>query len=165
MRSLPALALLSLILASGTTRPTHELPAVRPNPNIERAGALHGGVLTIALEAKEAAWRMNGDDRPAMTIEAFSEVGKLPLMPAPLIRAAKGTEIHLSVRNTLPKTLTFFIAAAIRGVPSAFAFDSVVVAPGAIGLLTTRAAVPGNYVYAARTPTAASRQLFYAGVL
>lgn len=165
MRSLPALVLFSVTLAAGPAPARHALASVHPNPNIERAGVLRDGVLTIALEAKETAWRMNGDGRPAMTIEAFSEVGKVPLMPAPFIRAAKGTEIHLSVRNSLSKTLTFRIAAAMRGVPSGFAFDSVVVAPGAVGVLTTRATVPGNYVYAARTPTEASRQLDFAGLL
>lgn len=165
MRSLPALVLLAATLASGSAPPTRELPAVRPNPNVETAGALHAGVLTVALEAKQSLWRMNGENRPAVTIEAFAEAGKLPVMPAPLIRAVKGTEIHLSIRNSLPKPLTFFIAAAIRGVPSGFAQDTVVVAPGAVGVLTTRAAVPGNYVYAATTPGAAGKQLFVTGVL
>ena len=144
MRSLPAVVLAAATLASGSAPPTRELPTVRSNPNIETAGASHDGVLTVALEAKQSLWRMNGENRPAMTIEAFSETGKLPVMPAPLIRAVKGTEIHLSIRNSLPKPLTFFIAAAIRGVPSGLAQDSVVVAPGAVGVVTTRAAVPGN---------------------
>jgi len=49
-----------------------ELPAVRPNPNTERAGVLHDGVLTVALEAKESAWRLDGPSRPPMTIESSS---------------------------------------------------------------------------------------------
>jgi FtsP/CotA-like multicopper oxidase with cupredoxin domain len=165
MRSLSAAGLLAALVAFGVTPPKLEMAAVRPNPNVDRAGSLHNGVLTIALEAKESAWHAGGDGRPPMTIEAFSEAGKLPLMPAPLIRAAKGTEIRLSVRNSLSKTLTFLFPAAIRGVPGGFAMDSVVVAPGAVGVLTSRAAVPGNYLYAARTPTAAARQLFISGVL
>jgi len=138
---------------------------VSPNPNTERAGTQSGGVLTISLEAKPSSWRLNGEGRPPMTIEAFSEVGKLPLMPAPLIRAVKGTEIHVSVRNSLAKTLTFFFPAAVRGVPSGFAMDSVVVAPGAVGTLATRATVPGNYIYVARTPGAAGQQAFMSGIL
>jgi FtsP/CotA-like multicopper oxidase with cupredoxin domain len=165
MRPLSALVLLAATLASGSTPPTRALPAVRPNPNVETAGALHDGVLTVALEAKQSSWRMNGENRRAVTIEAFSEAGKPPVMPAPLIRVVKGTEIRLSIRNSLPKPLTFFIAAAIRGVPNGLARDSVVVAPGAVGVLATRAAVPGNYVYAATTPGAASKQLFVSGVL
>ena len=157
--------LLATTLASGSAPPPRELPAVRPNPNVETAGDLHSGVLTVSLEAKQSSWRMNGEGRPAVTIEAFSETGKLPVMPAPLIRAVKGTEIHLSIRNSLPKPLTFFIAASIRGVPSGFAQDTVVVAPGTVGVLTTRATVPGNYLYGATTPGGASKQLFVSGVL
>src|SRR6476646_7858396 len=165
MRSLSAAALLAALFAFGATPPKHEVVALLPNPNIERAGDLHNGVLTIALEAKETAWHDAGDGRPPMTIEAFSEAGKLPLMPAPLIRAAKGTELRLSIRNSLSKTLTFMLPAAIRGVAGGFAIDSVVIAPGAVGVLTSRATVPGNYLYAARTPTAASQQLSFAGAL
>lgn len=165
MRSLSTLAFSTLIFATGAANPALDTPTVRPNSNIERAGTQNGGVLTVALEAKPSSWRVNGEGRPPMTIEAFSEVGKLPLMPAPLIRAVKGTAIHLSVRNSLSKTLTFFFPAAVRGIPSGFAMDSVVVAPGGVGTLTTRATVPGNYVYAARTPGAAGQQAFISGVL
>jgi manganese oxidase len=165
MRSLSALTLLATILTSGGPVLPRDLPLVHANPNTDRAGILHNGVLTIALEAKESPWRLNGDGRPAMMIEAFSEAGKLPMMPAPLIRAPKGAEIHVSVRNSLATQLTFLLPAAIRGVPSGFAMDSIVIAPGAVGVLTSRASVPGNYVYAAQTPTAASRRMFFAGVL
>ena len=165
MRSLSAAALLGALFAFGATPPKREVAVVRPNANVERAGGLHNGVLTIALEAKESAWHAGGDGRPPMTIEAFSEAGKLPLMPAPLIRASKGTEIRISVRNSLSKTLTFLLPAAIRGVAGGFAMDSVIVVPGAVGVLTSRATVPGNYLYGAHTPTAAARQLFFSGVL
>jgi len=175
MRSHSALALLSVTVTAGAlpvrpapTRPApvrHATPELQPNPNTERAGVLRNGVLTIALEAKEHPWHLNGAGRPAMTIEVFSEAGKLPTMPAPLIRAEKGTEIRLSVRNSLALPLTFLFPAAVRGVPGGFAMDSVVVAPGAVGTLTSHATTPGNYVYAARLPTAAGRQMFFSGVL
>ncbi len=165
MRSLSALALLMALLASGAAAPRHELHQVAANPNTERAGSLRDGVLAISLEAREQPWRLNGDGRPAMMIEAFSEAGKLPMVPAPLIRAPKGTQIRLSVRNALATPLTFVLPAAIRGATNAFAMDSVVVAPGAVGVITTRASVPGNYVYAAHTASAASQQMFFTGVL
>jgi FtsP/CotA-like multicopper oxidase with cupredoxin domain len=139
---------------------------VRSNANTERAGVLLGGVLTVAFEAQESTWRLDGPDHPAMTIEAFSEQGKPPLMPGPLVRAPAGTEIRLSVRNSLRVPLTFFLPAAIRGGPAQFnTTDSVVVAPGAVGLLTTRASVPGNYIYRAQTPSGASKFWKIAGLL
>jgi FtsP/CotA-like multicopper oxidase with cupredoxin domain len=139
---------------------------VRPNPNLLRAGMLRDGTLTVALEARESPWRLNGRRRAAMTIEAFAEPGKAPLMPGPLVRTMRGTPIRFSVRNALPLPLTFIVPAAVRGGPDRIdAMDSVVIAPGAVGELSTRAAVPGNYIYRATTPTIASRREALAGVL
>jgi FtsP/CotA-like multicopper oxidase with cupredoxin domain len=108
---------------------------------------------------------MDGDGRPATSIEAFSEEGKSPLIPGPLVRVAQGAEIHFSVRNSLRTPITFFLPSAIRGAPGGLALDSMVVAPGAVGKLTTRASSPGNYLYGATTPTTASKQLFIGGAL
>lgn len=144
----------------------HELPVVQPNANTRRAGVLHNGVLTVALEAKESTWRIDGPDHPPMTIEAFSEPGKPPVMPGPLVRAPAGTEIRLSVRNLLRVPLTFFLPAAIRGGPDRFAaMDSVVVAPGAVGTVTTRASAAGNYIYRATTPGGSSKLWKLGGAL
>jgi FtsP/CotA-like multicopper oxidase with cupredoxin domain len=159
-------ACLVITLASVTPAVRGRLPIVRPNPNTERAGVLRDGVLTVALEAKKSTWRLDGPDHPPMTIEAFSEPGKAPLLPGPLIRAPMGTEIRLSIRNSLDVPLTFFLPAAIRGGPDGFgARDSVVVAPGAVGLLATKASVPGNYVYRATTPNGTSKAWKLAGLL
>jgi FtsP/CotA-like multicopper oxidase with cupredoxin domain len=142
------------------------LAVVVPNDNRHPAGRVHDGVLTVALEAKESAWRLDGPSHPPVTIEAFSEPGKPPVMPGPLVRAPAGTEILLSVRNSLRVPLTFLLPAAIRGGPDQFtAADSVVVAPGAVGTLTTRASVPGNYVYRAVTGSGTIKVVKLAGLL
>jgi len=141
-------------------------PIVRPNANTERAGVLQDGVLTVTLEAKKSTWRLDGPDHPPMTIEAFAEPGKAPLMPGPLVRAPAGTEIRLSIRNSLAVPVTFLLPAAIRGGPDRFsAVDSVVVAAGAVGTLTTKASVPGNYIYRAITPSGTSKAWKLAGLL
>lgn len=169
MRSLSTFALLGLGLVSGIptshTGLRRELPTVRPNPNTERAGTLRSGVLTVALEAKESAWRLDGPNRPPMTIQAFGEIGRQPLVPGPLVRVPQGTEIRLSVRNALHTSLTFFVPASIHGEQTGSVMDSVVLAPGATGDLTTRAAVPGNYLYRATTPNRASQATSLAGLL
>ena len=36
--------------------------------------------MTVMLEAKLSLWHLNGPSRPPMTIEAFGEPGKAPLM-------------------------------------------------------------------------------------
>jgi len=142
------------------------LAVVQANPNIARAGVLHADTLDVALIAQTSEWRADGDNRPSMRIEAFTEPGKAPVIPGPLVRAAKGTTVRLSVRNTLAVPLTFFVPIAIRGGPDrANAMDSIVVAPGRVGELATTARVPGNYIYRAITPAGITRQRGVAGLL
>ena len=129
-----------------TTRPVSSV--VQSNPNTDGAGMLRGGVLTVTLEAKPSLWYLDGSKHPAMTIEAFSEPGKPPLMPAPLLRVPAGTELRLTIRNSLSRPMTFLVPAALHGAlfrPTAM--DSVVVAPGSVGTVITHADVAGNYVY------------------
>lgn len=152
--SLSTLMLVGAVLASGEGGGQ---PAVLPNPNVARAGVLHDGVLTVALEAKWATWRINGPNRPAMSLPAFAEPGKPPMMPAPLLRAPAGTELRISVRNSLPTPLTFFVPAAVHGgSPLTTAMDTIVIMPDAVGQLVTHATAPGNYVYRATTPARAN---------
>ena len=141
-------------------------PVVSANPNTVAAGTFHDGVLTVTLEAKASLWYLDGPKRPAMTIEAFSEPGKPPLMPAPLIRVPAGTEVQLTIRNSLARTLTFKVPVAVHGGPDRVAAtDSVVVAPGAVATLTTQAGVPGNYVYHGETPLRSGKVDALAGLL
>lgn len=164
IKCLPTCAALIALVVSGARGP--ELSSVRANLNVKAAGALRAGVLSVTLEAKRTEWHLDGPDRPSRTIEAFSEPGKPPLLPGPLVRAPVGTEIRVSVRNSLPLPLTFFLPAAIRGGPDTFAAtDSVVVAPGALAVLTTHASVPGSYAYRATTPTGTSKVWRIAGLL
>lgn len=164
MRIMTAVALISLALASGTAQAL-SVPPVRPNPNTARAGVLRNGVLTVTLEAKESLMRLEGAHATMMTVEAFAEPGKAPLMPGPLIRAPQGTELRLSIHNTLPVALTLEVPATLRGGPGGAAIDSVVVAPGAVGHFDTRLTSSGNFWYRATTPTGAARAQFYAGLL
>jgi FtsP/CotA-like multicopper oxidase with cupredoxin domain len=153
-----ALSVLVVVSAGVPTRAGHGAsppPFVQPNSNTERAGVLRDGTLTVMLEAKEALWQLNGPDRPPMTVAVFAEPGKPPQMPGPLVRAAAGVEIHLSVHNTLSKRLRLVLPAAVRGRPEGPEMDSLVVEPGATELLTTRATRPGNYVYRGSTRTGA----------
>lgn len=159
-----ALLLIGLVL-SGVV-PARDPPSVRPNSNLVAAGVLHDGVLSVTLAAQYSVWHLDGPGRHGMTTEAFSEPGKTPQLPGPLVRAPQGTEIRLSVRNSLTLPLTFFLPAAIRGGPDKFAAsDSLVVAPGEVGVLITRASVPGTYVYRATTPTGTSKVWKLAGLL
>jgi FtsP/CotA-like multicopper oxidase with cupredoxin domain len=134
-------------------------PVVRANPNTERAGVLHNGVLAVTLEAKPSTWFLDGPRHPAMTIDAFSEPGKPPLMPGPLLRVPAGTELRLTVRNSLSRPLTFFVPAGLRAdVDRGEVEDSLLVPPGTARTLTTRTEVPGNYAYHGETPSKSGRR-------
>jgi FtsP/CotA-like multicopper oxidase with cupredoxin domain len=134
------------------------LPIVQANPNTESAGLLRNGVLTATLEAKPSTWYLDGPRHPAMTIEAFAEPGKPSLMPGPLVRVPAGTELRLTIRNSLARPLTFFLPREIRGTGNdGDAIDSLVVMPGSVGTLASRAIVPGSYVYRATTPLKSGR--------
>ena len=164
------LAVLSAVLAPAVLAPAvhRNTPTtvVRPNPNTERAGVLRNGVLTVILQAKASLWYLNGPNRPPMTIAAFAEAGKPPLMPGPLMRAPAGTELRFSVHNGLSKPLTFFVPATVaRGASASSALDSVVIAPGATGLLSTKATLPGNYAYRATIPPGRGTRRSISGLL
>lgn len=166
LRLCAALSLLGAAVALNTSAFRAALPAVQANRNVERAGVLRGGVLTVALDAKESRFWMHGPNRPPTTIAAFSEPGKEPQMPGPLLRVPVGTEIRLSVRNSLATPLTFLVSGAVGAAADGeTATDSIVVAPAAIGQIVLEAKSPGNYVYRARTSTGASPATLLTGAL
>ena len=146
---------LSLLVVAAADSGTGEtaLSVVQANSNTARAGVMRDGVLTVSLEAKPALWYLDGRQHPAMTIEAFSEPGKAPLMPGPLVRVPAGTTLRVTVRNSLSTPLTFFLP-TLRGTGDRVgATESLVVAAGTEGTLATRAELPGNYAYRGETPT------------
>ena len=170
MRVQAALSLLGIVVlvsaGTGVARWRRLPPIIQPNPNTERAGMLRDGVLTISLEAKPSLWHVDGPSHPPMTIEAFAEAGKAPMMPGPLVRATLGTEIRFSIRNSLATPLTFLIPGTTHGGPDRYdAMDSIVVAPGATGVLRTKPTAPGNYIYRATTPSIATQFTHLTGVL
>jgi len=138
---------------SASARSSTAPPVVQANPNMVAGGTLHDGVLTLTLEAKSSLWYLDGPRHPGMIVEAFSEPGKPPLMPGPLVRVPAGTEMHLTIRNSLPMPLTLFMPTALRAAADrGDVIDSVLIPPGTVRTLMTRAEVPGNYVYYGKTP-------------
>jgi FtsP/CotA-like multicopper oxidase with cupredoxin domain len=164
--AISGLLIVCVVVAAASGRTRRAFPVVSANPNTERAGALHDGVLSVTLEAEETLWYLDGPTRSPMTIAAFAEAGKGPLIPGPLLRAPAGTELRLSIRNSLRVPLTFQMPASIHGGPDQIAaMDSIVVAPGAVGTLTTHATVAGNYLYRATSGDGASRLDAMTGLL
>jgi manganese oxidase len=122
-------------------------------------GAVVDGVLRIRLEARPATWQPWGPDGPTVYTLAFSTDGEAPRVPAPLIRFAAGTPVHVTVRNHLADTL------ALRGLRDHLEGDlslraiiagQLVIPPGAEAELRFTSMVPGTYSFgASRLPVSA----------
>lgn len=164
----------ALVVVLGTAPPLSPLhparpavvePVVHPNRNLESAGTLQEGVWAATLVAERSLWHFS-TTKPPMTVVAFAEPGGKPLMPGPLVRVPLGTSLRLTLRNTLDVPLTFVLPEALSGGSDRMdAVDSVVVAPGSAGQLTTRATVAGNYVYRGKLPDEAAKRWEVAGIL
>ncbi|MEP6780748.1 MAG: multicopper oxidase domain-containing protein [Gemmatimonadaceae bacterium] len=159
MRTIQIAVLVALGLLSESAHPSDELPDVIANRNVERAGIIAGKALSVRLVATQTHWRGNGLDKPGISMAAFAEEGKAPLNPGPLIRVTMGTEIQLSIRNSLLTPIIFFLPKAIRGDMTSLAMDSIVVAAGATGTIESIATTPGNYAYRAMRPATPRQEL------
>lgn len=76
-------------------------PRVAPNDNRTASGRLENGVLTLAIEAREARWYPDGERGASLVMQMFAESGLAPQNPGPMIRVPAGTRIQLSIRNAL----------------------------------------------------------------
>jgi imidazolonepropionase-like amidohydrolase len=75
------------------------------NDHTERAGRMVAGELHVELEAVEAEWFPLGPEGPRIVTPAFAEVGRAPSVPGPLIRAAAGTPVVVTVTNRLERAI------------------------------------------------------------
>ena len=76
----------------------------QPNDNRVAAGTMVRSQLHVSLNARQSFWQPDGDGGAAIPMQAFSEEGKAPQIPGPLIRVREGTEVIASVRNSIPGT-------------------------------------------------------------
>jgi FtsP/CotA-like multicopper oxidase with cupredoxin domain len=131
--------LVSLVL--GLFAFSSELHRILINQNHTPAGVLRNGVLSLGLEISKGEWHPEADDGIALGVYAFGETGRPLQNPGPLIRVPQGTEIRVSLHNSL----TVPIAVHGLGDPTS---DSVVhLSPGATPQVTFKASTPGLYAY------------------
>lgn len=132
--------------------PRPRLPLPQPKAGVVRAaindnrtpgGTLQGGVLSLALDIVESAWRPEGDDDPEVPIFAFAEAGKAPQNPGPLIRVRQGTRVRLTVRSQVDSAIVLYGLRPRAG----SAMDTVHLAPRASRELTYTLNTPGTYFY------------------
>lgn len=124
-------------------RSAKNLTRAAANDNRTRAGTSRDGVLQVNLVAREVAWSPDGPGGCALRVHAFGEEGKAVQIPGPLVRVRVGTEVHISVRNTLNAPIW------IRGFQDHVSgtMDSTEVAPGAMREFRFRATTPGAWYY------------------
>lgn len=138
-----AASLLGLLVLAVPCLAQSVLSEVRWNDNDHPAGSLEHGVLTLDLEVVRASWRFLGEDGPPVAIVAFREVGRDPENPGPMIRVPLGTEIEVTLRNPLDRTLV------VHGLSSrrVARMDSLVVPPGETRHARFTADAEGTYYY------------------
>src|SRR5688500_10791978 len=91
------------LLALSPQQPAHRgVETVVPNDNRVAAGSRRGSVHELRLEAKLATWRPDQSVDSVATVQVFAEVGGAPRIPGPLLRVPSGTDVRVSVRNSLP---------------------------------------------------------------
>jgi manganese oxidase len=114
-----------------------------PNDNREAGGRLRRGKYTLNLEAKLAAWKPDANVDSMVTVQAFAETGAAPRIPGPLLRVQQGTEVRLTVRNSIADSTLIVHNLRAGTVPN----DTVRITPGTVRELTFRATKPGTYLY------------------
>lgn len=127
-----------------TKLPQRDLEEILANDNRSPAGQLRSGVLAIVLEARTGIWYPEEKDGPGLEVQAFAEAGKALQIPGPLIRVPEGTEIHATVRNTIPNaTLVIHGLHTRPGDPK----DTINLPPGSTREVRFKAGSPGTYYY------------------
>lgn len=147
---LPAAVVLPLLIVSGTAPsagpPTADPPRVEANDNRHPAGTLRGDTLAVSLVVGSAEWYPEAEDGLHVTVQAFAEAGRTPMIPAPLLRVPAGTMVHARVRNALADSTIHLIGLATHPASGA---DTVRVRPGDSVTLVFPAGAPGTYLYRA----------------
>jgi FtsP/CotA-like multicopper oxidase with cupredoxin domain len=147
-----------------TTGRSFEEALAVPNDNRTPAGVFRGGTLELRLEARPVAWRPHNDSARTIAVMAFAEESRRPQIPGPLIRVPQGTEIRLSVRNSVPEIAYVGLPSTRHreGVTSTLAGreltvhglragtvenDTLHISSGTVREVRFRADVPGTFLY------------------
>ena len=139
-----AAAVVALLLATRAGYEPGALPMVEANDNRTPAGTLKDGTLKVNLVVQMARWYPEAADGPFAEVAAFSEEGKAPQVPAPLIRVPEGTTIEATLTNALSDSTLWIRGLVTR--PSAKP-DSVPIRPGETKAFSFVAGAPGTYLY------------------
>lgn len=137
-----------------------QAPRAIPNDNRTSAGRMVNGELRISLDAMIAEWRPRGESGPVKRALTFTESGRAPSVPGPMIRLAAGTPVRIAIRNTLAQPMR------IRGLGD----RDVASRPGASSVRPFLAATsmtlqPGETREVRFTPTRATTSFYRANLV
>src|SRR5579862_3596958 len=93
--------LLLFLAASASPAENSSLPLVMANDNRTPAGQLKNGVLKLELEISRGRWFPEDEKGQYRDAYAFGEKGRPPQSSGPLIRVPQGTQIRITIHNTL----------------------------------------------------------------
>lgn len=142
-RSLLTIALFWLT-ATAAAAAGESLPAIATNYNHHPAGELRNGVLTLQLEIGQGIWHPESDNGPGLPVYAFGEAGRDLQNPGPLIRVPQGTQIHVSVHNTLPIPVHIY---GLAQPGPGYDDHALQLAPGGTERVNFTTGTPGVYFY------------------
>lgn len=152
MKLRPAVLVFSVVATLGAALPLRDAdrsdsPApqrVTTNDNRRPAGTLRNGKLELKLEVVNAEWFPEAETGPGVMMQTFREEGHPPEIPGPMIRVPEGTEIHITLRNSLPDS-----EVVVRGLHTrpAMSDDVLRIPAGATREVTFQAGAPGTYFY------------------
>ena len=140
-----AVAVPSLAAAGLRAIPRHAaVQLVEPNDNRVSAGSRHGDTLVVRLRVQVARWYPDTIGGAFVDVAAFGEGGGPPRIPAPMIRAAQGTTMDVTVTNDLADSTLWVHGLSPHPASSG---DSVAIAPGDSSRFVFPAGRPGTYRY------------------
>jgi FtsP/CotA-like multicopper oxidase with cupredoxin domain len=155
MMNPPSAVLLAAVVLSVGVVPLNRVPSpvhkplsrISANDNRRPAGTLRDGKLELKLDIVRADWFPEDEAGPSVEIEAFAEQGRAPEIPGPMVRVPAGTQMHVTLRNSLS------VEAVVHGLVArpTNADDVLRIPGGATREVTFQAGAPGTYFYWATT--------------
>jgi FtsP/CotA-like multicopper oxidase with cupredoxin domain len=122
--------------------------------NRRPAGVLRDGVLTVNLVAGSGTWYPEETDGPGHRVYAFGEEGGRLSVPGPMLRVPAGTDVQMTIRNTIPGA-----ELAIHGLHDRPGNAAPLRVPTSDSrAVTFRVSAPGTYYYWASTRNAPDLQ-------
>ena len=111
---------------------------------------MRDGRLELRLDIVNAQWFPEAEDGPSVTMQAFAEEGHAPEIPGPMLRVPEGTEISVTLHNSLD------VEVVVHGlhIRPATTDDAVKILAGATRQVSFQAGAPGTYFYWARMTAA-----------